>query len=100
MYSVQDVWLFFNKEVAMSVITIDLDDDALAEALRVSGIRTKKEAVNTALREFTSRHRQIEALERYATLAQDWDYETWERRHAGEKSGSSATSCCAKLGPR
>jgi Arc/MetJ family transcription regulator len=71
----------------MSLTTIDLDDDALAEVMRVSGIRTKKEAVNTALREFTSRHRRIEALERYATLSQDWDYESWERRHAAEKRG-------------
>ncbi|MFI0980160.1 type II toxin-antitoxin system VapB family antitoxin [Streptomyces sp. NPDC021093] len=70
----------------MSLTTIDLDDEALAEAMRVSGIRTKKEAVNTALREFTERHRRIAALEHYAGVAQTWDYESWERRHAAEKN--------------
>lgn len=69
----------------MSLTTIDLDDEALQEAMRVSGIRTKKEAVNTALREFAARHQRIEAIERYAALAQDWDYEGWKRRHDADK---------------
>ncbi|MET9557524.1 type II toxin-antitoxin system VapB family antitoxin [Streptomyces sp. NPDC006645] len=71
----------------MSLTTIDLDDEALADAMRVSGIRTKKEAVNTALREFTARHRRIAALEEYASLAEGWDYESWERQRASEKRG-------------
>ncbi|MCP3822017.1 type II toxin-antitoxin system VapB family antitoxin [Streptomyces sp. A3M-1-3] len=69
----------------MSLTTIDLDDEALTEAMRVSGIRTKKEAVNTALREFAERHKRIEAYEYYAQLAQNWDYESWERLHKAEK---------------
>ncbi|MET4921647.1 type II toxin-antitoxin system VapB family antitoxin [Streptomyces sp. PSRA5] len=71
----------------MSLTTIDLDDEALADAMRVSGIRTKKEAVNTALREYTARHRRIAALEDYASLAEGWDHESWERRRAAEKRG-------------
>ncbi|CAM5251137.1 hypothetical protein GCM10010329_07710 [Streptomyces spiroverticillatus] len=78
--------LAINMEGLMSLTTIDLDDEALAEAMRVSGIRSKEEAVNTALREFTERHRRIAALEHYADVAQTWDYESWERRHAAEKS--------------
>ncbi|MCQ4081881.1 type II toxin-antitoxin system VapB family antitoxin [Streptomyces sp. RB6PN25] len=70
----------------MSVTTLDLDDEALAEAMRLSGHRTKKDAVNEALREYAARHRRIEALERYADMAQGWDYESWERRHAAEKN--------------
>ncbi|MFE4795429.1 type II toxin-antitoxin system VapB family antitoxin [Streptomyces sp. NPDC056708] len=34
----------------MSVSQIDLDDEALAEAMRLMGATTKKETVNAALR--------------------------------------------------
>jgi Arc/MetJ family transcription regulator len=50
---------------------LDIDDDALAEAMRLSGIKTKKDMVDLALREF-ARHRRIAALERYAGLAAGW----------------------------
>lgn len=69
----------------MSVTQIDIDDDVLAEAMRLSGAKTKKETVNTALREYAARHRRIEALETYATLSQSWDYEGWERRRQADK---------------
>lgn len=72
----------------MALTQIDIDDEALAEAMRVSGAKTKKETVNLALREFAARHRRIEALERYATLAQGWDYREWERQRAAAKDPS------------
>jgi Arc/MetJ family transcription regulator len=64
---------------------IDIDDEALAEAMRLSGARTKKETVNLALREFAARHRRVAALEHYAALASGWDFEGWEQRRAAEK---------------
>jgi len=70
----------------MAVTQIDLDDDALSEAMRLSGAKTKKETVNTALREFVLRHRRIAALEHYAALADQWDYETWRDLHQDEKA--------------
>ncbi|GAA1980171.1 hypothetical protein GCM10009799_01610 [Nocardiopsis rhodophaea] len=73
----------------MTLTQIDIDSDALAEAMHLSGARTKKETVNTALREYTARHRRIAALERYADLASGWDYEEW-RRHRDEAKGSGA----------
>jgi Arc/MetJ family transcription regulator len=69
----------------VSVTQIDIDDKALAEAMRLSGAKTKKETVNLALREFTARHRRVAALEHYATLAAKWDFEGWEQRRAVEK---------------
>lgn len=69
----------------MTVTQIDVDDEALAEAMRLSGARTKKETVNLALREFAARHRRIAALDRFASLAEGWDYEGWEQRRAAEK---------------
>ena len=70
----------------MTVTQIDLDDDALAEAMRLSGARTKKETVNLALREYAARHRRIAALEHYADAAQAWDYEGWQEMRSASKA--------------
>jgi len=70
----------------MAVTQIDLDDDALAEAMRLSGAKSKKDTVNLALREYAARHRRIAALDYYAAAAQGWDYEGWREMHAADKS--------------
>jgi Arc/MetJ family transcription regulator len=69
----------------VALTQIDIDEEALAEAMRLSGAKTKKDTVNLVLRDFSARHRRIEAIERYARLAADWDFEDWERRRAAEK---------------
>ncbi|MGH3648363.1 MAG: type II toxin-antitoxin system VapB family antitoxin [Micromonosporaceae bacterium] len=69
----------------MSLTQIDLDEEALAEAMRLSGARTKKETVNLALREYAERHRRIADLEKYREYAKDWDYEGWKRAHDADK---------------
>ncbi|MFV2017865.1 type II toxin-antitoxin system VapB family antitoxin [Micromonospora sp. LOL_023] len=53
----------------MTVTQIDLDDEALAEAMRLSGSRSEQEAVNLALREYAARHRRIAALEHHPAAA-------------------------------
>lgn len=73
----------------MALTQIDIDEEALADAMRLSGARTKKDTVNLALREFSARHRRIEALEHYARLAAGWDFEEWERRRAADKEPSA-----------
>jgi len=70
----------------MTVTQIDLDDDALTEAMRLSGAKSKKETVNLALREYSARHRRIAALDHYATVAQGWDYEGWRELQADGKA--------------
>jgi Arc/MetJ family transcription regulator len=70
----------------MALTQIDIDEDALAEAMRLSGAKTKKETVNLALREFAARQRRVAALEHFATLAEGWDFEGWERLRAEEKN--------------
>jgi Arc/MetJ family transcription regulator len=70
----------------VSITQIDLDDEALDEAMRLSGAKTKKETVNLALREYAARHRRIAALDYYAAVAQAWDYEGWQALHAADKS--------------
>jgi Arc/MetJ family transcription regulator len=75
-----------HRSAAMTVTQIDLDDDALAEAMRLSGAKSKKETVNLALREYAARHRRIAALDHYAAAAQGWDYEGWRKLHAAAKT--------------
>ncbi|MCY9786372.1 type II toxin-antitoxin system VapB family antitoxin [Nocardiopsis sp. EMB25] len=69
----------------MSLVQLDVDDEALREAMRLSGSRTKKETVNLALREYAARHRRVAALDHFAELAQGWDYEGWAELRAEEK---------------
>lgn len=69
----------------MSITSLDIDDSALEKVLKLSGLRTKKDAVNLALQEYARRHDKIAALERYSALAKDWDYEGWKAIHDAEK---------------
>jgi Arc/MetJ family transcription regulator len=69
----------------VTLTQIDIDDDALAEAMRLSGTKTKKDTVNLALQEFAARHRRIASLEQYAELAAHWDFDGWQQRRAAEK---------------
>ena len=69
----------------MAVTQIDIDEEALTEAMRLSGAKTKKETVNLALREYAARHRRVAALEHYAAQAAGWDFEDWAQRRAAEK---------------
>jgi Arc/MetJ family transcription regulator len=70
----------------MSVTQIDLDDEALAQAMRLSGAKSKKDTVNLALREYAARHGRIAALDRHASAAQSWDYEGWQSTRGADKS--------------
>ncbi|MYW03527.1 type II toxin-antitoxin system VapB family antitoxin [Streptomyces sp. SID3343] len=46
----------------MAKTLIDVDDDALAEATRILGTRTKRDTINTALRAVGDRNRRLDAL--------------------------------------
>lgn len=50
---------------------LGIDPELLEEALAVSGVRTKKEAVTLALQEFIARRAQAKLVESFGTL--DWD---------------------------
>lgn len=69
----------------MSRTVVDIDDEALAEAMKEYGTRTKVDAVNRALREVAERRarrlrRASEVWDRMAAdMAEtDWD-EAWRR---------------------
>ncbi|MEU6146947.1 type II toxin-antitoxin system VapB family antitoxin [Streptomyces sp. NPDC047081] len=69
----------------MTVTTIDLDDEILAKAMRVSGGGTKKDVVNAALREYAERHERAERVAKHFAAAQEWDYEGWQRLRAQDR---------------
>ncbi|WP_433249796.1 type II toxin-antitoxin system VapB family antitoxin [Streptosporangium sp. CA-135522] len=59
----------------MAVTRIDIDDEALAEAMRMLGTSTKKDTVNAALREHVARVKRIEALERLSARAERGEFD-------------------------
>lgn len=54
---------------------LSIDPDLLEEALHISGLRTKKETVNQALKEFVQRRKQLEIVSLFGQLPQDPDYD-------------------------
>ena len=54
---------------------LSINDQLLKEALLVSGLKTKKDTVNIALKEFVNRRKQQEILELFGKLDPDQDYD-------------------------
>ncbi|MCF6255412.1 MAG: type II toxin-antitoxin system VapB family antitoxin [Gammaproteobacteria bacterium] len=52
-----------------------IDDKLLEEALLLSGLKTKKDTVNYALKEFVNRRKQLEIIELFGKLDPDADYD-------------------------
>ncbi len=61
---------------------IVLDDRLVKEAMRLSNVRTKREAVDLALREYVTRSKQRDILELLdeGLIAPDYDVRTVRRR--------------------
>ena len=58
-----------------------IDQELLQEALEVSGLRTKKDTVNLALKEFINRRKQMEILNLFGTMDPDPDYDYKKGRY-------------------
>ena len=52
-----------------------IDPELLQKALEVSGLRTKKDTVNLALKELINRHKQLEILSLFGKMDPDPDYD-------------------------
>jgi len=52
-----------------------IDEELLSLALKAGGFKTKKETVNTALKEFVQRRRQGEIAELFGTIDYDSAYD-------------------------
>lgn len=71
----------------MTVTQIDLDDDALAQAMTLSGVRTKKEAVNLALRFYAEQQQRAALVREHFERARTWGaVADAERLHHAEKA--------------
>ena len=70
----------------MAVTQIDIDESALDQVLALSRVRTKKDAVNLALRYYAERQERAARIGRHFERAQDWGaVEDAERLHRAEK---------------
>ncbi len=52
-----------------------IDNKLLYKALQISGLKTKKETVNLALKEFVDRRKQLEIIEFFGKMDPDPDYD-------------------------
>jgi hypothetical protein len=52
-----------------------IDPELLQEALEVSGLRTKKDTVNLALKELINRRKQLEIIDLFGKMEPDPDYD-------------------------
>lgn len=51
-----------------------IDQYLLRDALEVSGLKTKKDTVNMALKEFVNKRKQLEILDLFGKMDPDSDY--------------------------
>lgn len=58
---------------------IEIDDDVMREAQRLTGVPTKRETVDLALRELVARHRRLGILELRGRVHWEGDLETSRR---------------------
>ncbi len=58
-----------------------IDMELLEEARELGQLRTKKETVNLALKEFVNRRRQIEITKLFGTMETDPDYDYKKARY-------------------
>ena len=52
-----------------------LDDRLLEKALKIGGLKTKKDTVNAALKEFVERRKQKEIIALFGSMPNDADYD-------------------------
>ena len=70
----------------MAVTQIDIDQDALDRAMALSKSRTKKDAVNLALRYYADRQERAARIGRHFERAQNWGaVKDAESAHRAEK---------------
>ena len=58
-----------------------INDHLLQEALEISGLKTKKDTVNLALKEFVNKRKQMEILNLFGTMNPDPEYDYKKGRY-------------------
>ena len=54
---------------------LPIDDKLLLQAQEIAGIKTKKDTVNLALKEFVDRRKQLEIIDIFGKMDPDPDYD-------------------------
>lgn len=54
---------------------LSINPELLQKALEVSGLKTKKDTVNLALKELINRHKQLEIIDLFGKMDPDPDYD-------------------------
>ena len=57
-----------------------INDDLLSDAQNISGIKTKKDTVNTALKEFVQRRKQLKVINLFNSIEYDKEYNYKDHR--------------------
>ena len=72
----------YNKKERMTAMATNLaiDNELLDTALKVGGLKSKKETVNQALREFIKRRKTSDIIEIFGKVDYDADYDYKEER--------------------
>lgn len=68
----------------MARTTLDINEQLLATAMAVSGLKTKTAVVERALQAFLNQQAQLRLIEELGTFDLDLDQEQIERMRAGE----------------
>lgn len=71
---------------------IVIDDELMAEALAVTGLKTKREAVEAGLRLLTRRARQAAAADLFGAVDWQGDIDADRRDAPGERHGRGAAA--------
>lgn len=58
---------------------IDIDDNLMAEVMKVTKAKTKKEAVVISMENELRRNKQLGILELMGKIDGDWDIDAWRR---------------------
>ena len=72
----------FLCETSHMATNIELNENLLSKAMKLGGMRTKKEAVNQALSEYVQRREQLKVLDFFGTVELDPDYDYKKQRKA------------------
>lgn len=76
----------------MGATNIEVNPELLADAMRLLGTKTKKDTVNTALREVVQRLKRLEALERMTARAERGELDPAIRAYEARKSAQRSAA--------
>jgi len=76
---------------------IEIDDEVMREAQRLTGVQTKRETVDLALRELVARHRRLGILDLRGRVHWEGDLGASRRGRAGSASTPASGSTSSRV---